>query len=81
MRTTVTLDDDVAQLIKAAMRERDVPFKVALNDAVRAGLGRQERFVQRTYDMGKPRFDVTKALRFAAELDDEEIIRRMRGPA
>ena len=35
MRTTVTLDPDVEAKLRAAMRERGVPFKVALNDAVK----------------------------------------------
>ncbi len=39
MRTTVTLDDDVAASLHSAARERRVSFKVALNEAVRAGLG------------------------------------------
>ena len=38
MRTTVTLDADTEQLLRSAMRERNVSFKAALNDAVRRGL-------------------------------------------
>ena len=33
MRTTVTLDPDVEAQLRAAMRERGVSFKVAINDA------------------------------------------------
>lgn len=36
MRTTLTLDDDVAAKLKAAARDR--PFKVVVNEALRAGL-------------------------------------------
>jgi hypothetical protein len=35
MRTRVTLDSDVEKLIRDAMRERAIPFKQALNEAVR----------------------------------------------
>ena len=35
MRTTVTLDPDVEAKLKAAMRQRGISFKVAINDAVR----------------------------------------------
>ena len=38
MRTTVTLDADTERLLRSAMRERNVGFKTALNDAVRHGL-------------------------------------------
>jgi hypothetical protein len=79
MRTTVTLDDDVAQLLENDMRRRDVSFKVALNEAVRIALGSREKpFVQRTFDMGKPKRDLTKALQLAGELEDEEILRVLR---
>lgn len=38
MRTTVTLDADTERLLRSAMRERNLSFKAALNDAVRRGL-------------------------------------------
>jgi|ERR1700734_2411264 ribbon-helix-helix CopG family protein len=39
MRTTLTLDDDLAGLLKQRARELGVPFKEAVNRAIRAGLG------------------------------------------
>ena len=39
MRTTVTLDDDLAIRLEQRRAERGVTFKEALNDAVRRGLG------------------------------------------
>ena len=80
MRTTVTLDADVAALVQKRMRERGVTFKQALNDAVRDGLTAQpaERFDFPTYDMGEPLVDLTKALQIAGELEDEELIARLR---
>ena len=38
MRTTVTLDADVEQLLRDAMHERRQSFKETLNQAIRAGL-------------------------------------------
>ena len=38
MRTTVTLDDDIARRLQEAMRERGQPFKQVLNEALRRGL-------------------------------------------
>ncbi len=39
MRTTLTLDDDLAGLLKRRARELGVPFKEAVNRTLRAGLG------------------------------------------
>ncbi len=84
MRTTVTLDADVQALLKRAMHERDSSFKQTLNDAVRAGLrkpagrgAKPARFVQRTFKMGRPLVDLTKANALAGELEDAELIARM----
>ncbi len=84
MRTTVTLDPDVEALLRRAMRERDLSFKEALNQAIRAGLSRSHAprrgkpFRTKTYNMGVPKIDLTKALSIAAEMEDEEIIRKLR---
>ncbi len=39
MRTTLTLDDDLAGLLKPRARDLGVPFKEAVNRTLRAGLG------------------------------------------
>jgi len=39
MRTTITLDEDVAAGLRKLMRERDVTFKSAVNSTLRSGLG------------------------------------------
>jgi len=38
MRTTLTLDADVAAMLKKRVAKGDVTFKQAVNDAMRAGL-------------------------------------------
>jgi predicted transcriptional regulator len=81
-RTTVTLDPDVKEQLKAVARKRNVSFKVALNDTVRAGLaegrGGRRRFVVDARPMGvKPGVNLTKALQLAADLEDEEIMRKL----
>ena len=38
MRTTVTLDSDVEQLVKAAMSRGDKSFKQVINETLRRGL-------------------------------------------
>jgi hypothetical protein len=83
VRTTVTLDPDVEKLLHAAMRERGISFKEALNQAVRRGLlrekaGRNNRFVQKTYSMGtEQNFRWDKALAAADAMEDEEIVRKL----
>lgn len=82
MRTTVTLDPDVAAQLKQVTRERGVPFKVALNDAVRAGLGGGTRTAGRyrlpARRMGvRPGVDLDRSLRLAGELEDAELVRKL----
>ena len=87
MRTTVTIDPDVEVLLRKAMRQRGEPFKQVLNAAIREGLrgGLKPRaasaFRQRTFNMGKPLVDLTKALALASEFDDAQALVRRRGHA
>lgn len=81
VRTTVTLDDDVEQLVRRRMADRHVSFKQALNDAIRdgaAGRAAPRQFTTRTADMGTPAVNLDRALQLAAELEDEELVRRQR---
>ena len=80
MRTTVTLDPDVDALIQRAMRDRQVSFRQALNDAVRVALaGRPHVATYRlaAVDMGAPTIDLTKAFALADALEDSELVRKM----
>jgi predicted transcriptional regulator len=83
MRTTVTLDDDVAARLKHVARERGISFKEALNRAIRAGLGAEQGALPTRYEtlsraLGlRAGIDVTKALSLASALEDEELIRRL----
>lgn len=81
MRTTVTLDDDTLALVQRRMRERGVSFKTALNDAIRDGALGQPRpvaFATRTADLGVPTVNLDRALQLAADLEDEELLRKQR---
>jgi hypothetical protein len=82
MRTTVTLDADVERMLKAAMRDRCISFKQALNDAIRTGLlniGSKRRFIQKTYSLGPPEqhFRWEKALAAADTIEDENLLRKL----
>ena len=82
MRTTVTLDPDVEQLLRARMKRRKVSFKRALNDSIReansANADVSDRPVTTARSMGAFTVDVTHALRLAADLEDAELILKMR---
>lgn len=80
VRTTVTLDPDTAALIQHRMRERGISFKQALNEAIRAGAGdnRGAPFRTTTAALGVPVVNLDRALQLAAELEDEELVRRTR---
>ncbi len=43
MRTTITLDEDVAAKLRAAARKSGRPFKQVVNEAIRTGLARQAK--------------------------------------
>ena len=76
----VTLDSDVEALIRERMREQGVSCKQVVNDAIRAGLGggmRSDQIQTRSTSMGVPAIDLDHALRHAAEIEDEELVRAM----
>lgn len=79
MRTTITLDDDLAVRLKDLAHARNASFKQVVNEAIRRGIDgpRAPRaFVQETHDLGAPLVDLTKAGSIADQLDDEESIRK-----
>jgi hypothetical protein len=80
VRTTVTLDPDTRVLVERAMRERDLSFKEAVNEAIRTGLSRPPSTPQ-SYTtpraLGPARVDLTKALQVAADLEDDSLARRL----
>jgi hypothetical protein len=83
MRTTVTLEPDLAEKLRALARERGVSFKEALNTALRRGLasgavGAKRPYRLRTRRLGlRPGIDLEHALRLAGELEDAETIRKL----
>ena len=60
MRTTLTIDDDVAAELERLRRERDTGLKDLVNDALRRGLKdmssaakKQKPFRTKSYDCGR----------------------------
>ena len=61
MRTTLTLDPDVARSLERIRKQRGVSLKQAVNETLRKGLeagkrapARRKRFVTRVVDHGRP---------------------------
>ena len=82
MRTTVTIDDDVAQRLRDAMHRRRTNFKEALNTALRRGLANpsdqsaaRKRFVVKGPFLGRvqPGIDPAGFNKLADQLEDEAI--------
>jgi hypothetical protein len=80
VRTTLTLEPDVAALIKSLMRDRGLTFKDAVNSAIRVGLRPatpSDGARTPTFNLGTPAVALTKALQIAAELEDDELVRKL----
>lgn len=63
------------------MAEQGTSFKRALNDAIREGAAGKPApppFATRTEHLGVPAVNLDQALQLAAELEDEELVRRQR---
>jgi hypothetical protein len=83
MRTTVNIADDILRDLRELSRSRKTSLTATVGEVLCAGLAqiakprRRRRYRQKTYDMGVPKVDITKALQLAAELETEEIVRKM----
>jgi hypothetical protein len=85
MRTTLTIDDDLAGLLKRRARELGLPFKEVVNRTLRAGLGEQTkprgRAVVKTIPHAfgfRPGIDLDKLNQLVDELEAEEYAARLR---
>jgi predicted DNA-binding transcriptional regulator YafY len=86
MRTTITLDPDLAAKLRALAHERGVPFTEILNDTLRRGLAPGADGARPPYRLAsrrlglRPGIDLEHTLRVAAELEDAETIRKLELP-
>lgn len=82
MRTTVTIDADLAERLREQARRQRISFKEALNRALRAGLttgsapGPPYRLATQPMRL-RPGVNLDKALALAGALEDEEIVRKL----
>jgi hypothetical protein len=82
MRTTITLDEDVAARLERLRREKGLSFKETVNATLRAGLDRSAP-AQGTHEFPtfrmrlKAGINLDRALTLAAELEDREIAEKL----
>ena len=83
MRTTLTLEPDVAQKLKRRMAERKIPLKTAVNEALRVGLAktaevRRSKFKVEPFASGgfQPGIDRNKLNQLLDQMDVEEYLRK-----
>jgi hypothetical protein len=84
MRTTIRVDDDILDRLKAQARKERVSLTRLVNRTLKAGLDaggdrrrRKPPYRERVHAMGAPRLALDKALALAATLEDEEIVREL----
>ena len=85
MRTTLTLDNDVAERLRMEIRRSGKAMKAVVNEALRLGLGlagkpvRPPRFQVRPHAFGfKPGIDLDRINQLVDELESEETARKLR---
>jgi hypothetical protein len=87
MRTTLTLDPDVARLIDDAVHRERRPMKQVVNDALRRALQPVDAQPAEPYRLAphrsalRPGLDLAGFNKLADELDDEQIVARALGRA
>jgi hypothetical protein len=85
MRTTLTLEPDVAVRLKSEVRRTGRPLKAVVNEALKRGLGlagkqvRSPRFEVQPHAFGfKPGVDLDRLNQLVDELDVAEAARKLR---
>lgn len=83
MRTTLTIDDDLAARLREKAHVEGRRFKDVVNESIRAGLERtadRPPYRIEPVDMGtiNPGVDLDKALVLASDLEDAETVRKLR---
>ena len=78
MRTTLTLDDDVAVRLEQEVKKRGDSFKAVVNDLLRAGLDARQLGKQKRRPFRTEGFDLGPSL--VGSLDNiEEVLARVEG--
>ena len=85
MRTTLTIDEDIARQLREIVHRSGKPFRNVVNEALRAGMENNRiADVSRPYRLERVAmgevtgpYDLDKALQLADRLEDEETSRKL----
>jgi antitoxin component of RelBE/YafQ-DinJ toxin-antitoxin module len=81
MRTTLRIDDDLLRELKTRAANEGLSLSDLVNLVLRQSVAEPPRprspFKQKTRDLGRPAFDITKANAIAADLEDEAVLRKI----
>lgn len=84
MRTTLRIEDDLLQELKRLARKENIPVTRLINRMLSTSLRSSQNtkspkrpYREKTYDLGKPTINLDKALMIAAEMENQEIIRKL----
>jgi hypothetical protein len=77
MRTTITLTPEAEALVRSVMKERKIGFTEAVNQAIVSGLSTSVvKFSTPSFNMGRAKVPVDKALNLAGSFEDQELLRK-----
>lgn len=83
MRTTLNIDERILRHMKSEAEKAGISLTELANRALELGLQRLAPVPERespsplTFSLGQARFNIDKALEFAAELEDQELVRKL----
>lgn len=84
MRTTVRLDDELLEQLKAQARRENVSLTRLLNRILRAGMraerarpAKRRAYREQPHAMGAPRVALDKSLALATALENAEFVRKL----
>lgn len=82
MRTTLRIENNLLQELKDLAHSENIPLTRLVNQVLRRGLHAENQRPKTDYheticDLGKPYFKLDKALAISAQLEDEEVLRKI----
>ena len=84
MRTTLTIDDSIDRKLKQLAMESGRSYKHVVNEMLRRGLSVNEypkqKYRLKPSSLGEPSpgYDLTKSLQLADQLEDDELLRKLK---
>ncbi|MDA0791953.1 MAG: DUF2191 domain-containing protein [Proteobacteria bacterium] len=83
MRTTLTIDDALDRQLKDIARQTDKSYKQVINETLRKGLAvpayPTKKYKLKPSSLGEPdpRYDLSKSLQLADQIEDEELVLKL----